>query len=107
MLIKPLKQNAKPLPPLGPPETREEWEQQVFANADYFKVSRKAGTGKFETKTFTSFKEALRNAVYVEGNRMYRDATAMVYVVAKDERSFCVPPKAWADYLKLWEKRNG
>lgn len=102
--IKPLRQNATDLPLPRELEKREDWEREVFNNADHFTASKRAGVGAFETKEFATLREALLEAHYLNNGELKRDLGVMVYVVSKDGRSFCIPPKDWLHYLLLSEE---
>jgi hypothetical protein len=105
MINRPLHQNAQPLPKPPGPETRDEWEEGLFAKAKYFTVVRRSGIGRYQRLVFNTFREALINAHYEKEGQLHRDLTAMVFAVTGDDHSFCVPPKKWEHYLLKSENR--
>ena len=108
-IIRPLKQNAQPLPafPDVPFKKSAEWDADIFEHAVCFKVTRRVGRAAFESQEFYDLLDAMRAAVYKKDGRLFRDPTAMVYVIASDTRSFCLAPKDWLAYATKWREKHG
>jgi hypothetical protein len=80
--------------------TREEWEDQVFADADHFRVHRfSPERSSIEVK---DYREAMTVA-HAEKSLGYR---VLVYCVSRQGRSFAIPESRWEHYAKLFLERE-
>jgi hypothetical protein len=73
----------------------------VFRNAATFRLHGK--TDKTQaSKEFGAYDKALEQAhlLIAHGVRI------LLYVVSKDERFFCIPPKQWDQYLQIWRETH-
>lgn len=76
--------------------TLEQWEEQVFANADHFTVFRRLGRFRRDVHTVKTFPEATKAA----GD----DETALVYAVCLSGRSCCLVRSRWPRYQEIWQE---
>jgi hypothetical protein len=91
--------NPNAIPPehrFGRDVTLEQWEEQVFANANHFTIFRRLGRFNHDTKTVATFPEAINEA---KGDR-----TALVYAVTLTGRSVCLIRARWPRYLEIWNE---
>jgi hypothetical protein len=108
-LTRPLRQNTElrvPAFPDIPFKKSSEWDADIFAKADYFRVTLVIGPGTVHSHRYNDLLDAMRAAVYKKDGRLFRNPKAMVYVVASDNRSFCIAPKDWLKYVNEWKAKH-
>ena len=74
-------------------KTRVEWEEIVFKNASYFRVSWREGPGKIESHVYSNFPDAAIAA--------FDNKRKLVYAVTGQGRWVCLPRSEWRKYLDI------
>lgn len=85
---------------------QDRWHEAIFRHAAYFTVVKKdrpPGTPNLKSvrywrKEFNNFLEALAEA--------HGKTQVLVYAITAEGRSFCVGPKEWDKYRKIWEETH-
>lgn len=85
---------------------REEWEQIVFEEAEFFTVSRFMGRsypGKFWTNRHPNILEAVKDAA--KGS-LTAISEPMLYAVAASGRNVLIPRERWVALITEFAERN-
>lgn len=72
----------------------KQWEALVFANASYFRVVRKVGVAKYDSKEFPTFPQAIKEA---------RESKGIVYAVAASGRYFAIGASEYDRWQAIWD----
>ena len=80
--------------------TREEYEERVFHDASHFNIVRFKAHGGSEIATTPSFRKALVIALANDEHRY------LIYVVGKNGEAFCMSPKDYPKFARLYVNRQ-